>query len=94
MHKGAMALPKQFVFLAIVRSHAHSRSLPKQLVFLAIIGVITCLIVMYRRQIAEWLIGNLRGGGPRPPSHPLPGNDGFLVLRRKHRPEPSETDGV
>ena len=26
----------------------------------------------------------VEGGGPRPPSHPLPGNDGF-ILRRKRR---------
>jgi hypothetical protein len=57
---------------------------PKQLVFLAVITVITGVIVIYRRKIADWLIGNLRGGGPRPPTHPLPGNDGF-ILRRKRR---------
>ncbi len=57
---------------------------PKQLVFLAVVGVVTGLLVVYRRRIAEWLIGNLRGGGPRPPTHPLPANDGF-ILRRKGR---------
>jgi len=45
--------------------------------------------------IAVLLLGgkNLRPG-PRPPSHPLTGNDGFLVLRRKRRPQLSETDRV
>jgi hypothetical protein len=58
---------------------------PKQLVFLAVVGVLTGVFILYRRKIADWLIGNLRGGGPRPPSHPLPGDDGFVVLRKRRR---------
>lgn len=59
----------------------------RQLVFLAVIGLTTALLIVFRRKIADWLIGNLRDGGPRPPSHPLPANDGF-ILRRKKRLEP------
>jgi hypothetical protein len=58
---------------------------PKQLIELALIAALAGVLFLYRRKIAEWLIGNLRGGGPRPPSHPLPGDDGFILLRRKRR---------
>jgi hypothetical protein len=57
---------------------------PKQLIELALIVALAGVLFLYRRKIADWLSGNLRGGGPRPPSHPLPGNDGF-ILRRKRR---------
>lgn len=57
----------------------------KQLVFLAIISVVTGLLVFYRRRIADWLMGNLRGGGPKPPTHPLPSGDAFILLRRRRR---------
>jgi hypothetical protein len=56
---------------------------PKQFVFLAVIAVLTGVFILYRREIAEWLIGDRRGGGPRPPSHPLPGDDGFIVRRKR-----------
>ena len=58
-----------------------------QLEFLSVIGLTTGLLIVFRRKIADWLIGNLRGRGPRPPSHPLPANDGF-ILRRRKRSEP------
>ena len=58
---------------------------PKQLIDLAVIIVLTGALRRYGRQIAEWLSGNLRGGGPRPPSHPLPGDDGVILRRRKRR---------
>jgi hypothetical protein len=61
---------------------------PQQLVFLAVIGVLTGVFILYRRKIADWLIGTLRGGGPRPPSHPLPGDVGFVVLRKRRRVAP------
>ncbi len=57
---------------------------PKQLVFLAVVAVLTGLFVIYRRKIVEWLLENRWGGGPRPPSHPLPSNDA-TILRRKRR---------
>jgi len=58
---------------------------PKQLIELAFIVALTGVLFLYRRKIAGWLIGNLRGGGPRPPSHPLPGDDGFIVRRKRRR---------
>jgi hypothetical protein len=41
-------------------------------------------LALYRREILE-AINNLRGGGPRTPSHPLPANDASLLLRRRRR---------
>ena len=57
---------------------------PKQLITLmsAIVG--TGLMCLYWREIAEAL-RNFRGGGPRPPTHPLPGNDGFILRRKRRR---------
>ena len=57
----------------------------KELVGLSPVLVAVGFVVLYRREIAE-LIGKFRGGGPRPPVHPLPANDGF-ILRRKKRLE-------
>lgn len=57
----------------------------KQIIKIALIVVLTGVLWLFRRQIADWLIGNLRGGGPRPPSHPLPGDDGRILLRRRRR---------
>jgi len=51
----------------------------KQFIELALIVALAGVFFVYRRQIADWLIGNLRGGGPRPPSHPLPGDDGSIL---------------
>jgi hypothetical protein len=63
----------------------------KQLIELSAIVVpgVVCggAVFLYSREIAEAL-RNLRGGGPRPPSHPLPGNDDF-ILRGKRRPKSS-----
>ena len=56
-------------------------------VMIVLSGGLTGVFYLYRREIAEWLIGNFRGGGPRPPSHPLPGNEGFIVRRRRRRDE-------
>jgi hypothetical protein len=54
---------------------------------LALIIALAGVFFVYRRQIADWLIENLRGGGPRPPSHPLPSDDGFILrnLRLRRR---------
>jgi hypothetical protein len=58
---------------------------PKQFVFLAVIAVSTDCLHSLPREITDRLIGNMRGGGPRPPSHPLPGDDGFIVRRKRRR---------
>ena len=42
---------------------------PKQFIDLALIVALAGVHFLYRRKIADWLTGNLRGG-PRPPSHP------------------------
>jgi hypothetical protein len=58
-----------------------------ELITLAITAVAAGLICLRRRQLADALneaFNNFRGG-PRPPSHPLPGDDAFIV-RRKRRP--------
>jgi hypothetical protein len=57
---------------------------PKQLITLASAIIGTGLLFLYSRQIAEAL-RNLRGGGPRPPSHPLPADDGVVLLRKRRR---------
>jgi len=49
------------------------------------LALIVALAGALRPKIADWLSGNLRGGGPRPPSHALPGDDGFVVLRKRRR---------
>lgn len=54
----------------------------KQLLTLAIAIAGAGLMGVYRREIADAL-RNFRGGGPRPPSHPLPGDDGFVVGRKR-----------
>jgi hypothetical protein len=46
---------------------------------LALIIALAGVFFVFRRQIADWLIEHLRGGGPRPPSHPLPGDDGHIL---------------
>jgi hypothetical protein len=56
----------------------------KQVITLASAIAGTGLLFLYSRQIGEAL-RNFRGGGPRPPSHPLPGDDGFIVRRKRHR---------
>jgi hypothetical protein len=60
----------------------------KQLITLASAIVGTGLLFLYSRQIGELLgeaLRNFRGGGPRPPSHPLPGDDGLIVRRKRRR---------
>jgi len=56
----------------------------KQVITLASAIAGTGLLFLYSRQIGEAL-RNFRGGGPRPPSHPLPGDDGFIVRRKRRR---------
>ena len=59
-----------------------------QVAYLAVTALMFALLgvlFLYRRQIAEWIIRNSPGGRPRPPSHPLPANDGFVVLRKGRR---------
>jgi hypothetical protein len=60
---------------------------PKHLIELALIVALAGLLFLYRRGIAESLAALLRGGGPRPPSHPLPADDGIILRRRGHRAE-------
>lgn len=57
---------------------------PKQLVTLAAALIGTGAMCLYAREIGE-AIRNFRGGGPRPPSHPLPADDGFVLRRRRQR---------
>jgi hypothetical protein len=54
----------------------------KQVIMLASAVAGTGLLFLYARQIGEAL-RNFRGGGPRPPSHPLPADDGVVVLRKR-----------
>jgi hypothetical protein len=56
----------------------------KQVITLASAFAGTGLLFLYSRQIGEAL-RKFRGGGPRPPSHPLPGDDGFIVRRKRRR---------
>jgi hypothetical protein len=52
---------------------------------LAVAGI--TLMSLYRRQVAEAIeeaLNHFRGGGPRPPTHPLPADDGLIVRRKKH----------
>jgi hypothetical protein len=56
----------------------------KQLIQLASAIIGTGLLFLYSRQIGEAL-RNFRGGGQRPPSHPLPGDDGFILRRKRRR---------
>jgi hypothetical protein len=56
---------------------------------LVLVALLAGVLSLYLAKIAAWLIENLRGGGPRPPSHPLPGDDGLILrtirlLRRVH----------
>jgi hypothetical protein len=53
-----------------------------ELFTLAAVIVGTGLFCLYAREIAD-AIRDLMGGGPRPPSHPLPADDGVIVLRRR-----------
>ena len=53
-----------------------------QLMTLALVAIGAALIFSHWKQLAEAL-RNFRG--PRPPSHPLPGDDGFIVLRKPKR---------
>jgi hypothetical protein len=54
----------------------------RELIQLAAVGSAAGLVICYAKEIAEAL-ARFRGGGPRPPTHPLPGNDAVLVLRRR-----------
>jgi hypothetical protein len=53
----------------------------RELITLALVAIAACLILLSWRQILEAL-DRFRGGGPRPPKHPLPGDDGFIVRRK------------
>lgn len=55
-----------------------------QLITLALVAIAAALIFSHWSQLVEAL-QNFRGGGPRPPSHPLPGDDRFIVLRKRRR---------
>ena len=53
--------------------------------------VVAALLVLnpkYLRDLAGVLaegISNFKGGGPGSPSHPIPGNDSFILTRRRRR---------
>jgi len=54
------------------------------LIFIAFCGVVAG-ILYFQRWMLETLIeamNNFRGGGPPPPQHPCPSNDGALLRRR------------
>jgi hypothetical protein len=56
----------------------------RELITLALVAIGACLILLSWRQILEAL-ERFRGGGPRPPTHPLPGGDGFILRRRRRQ---------
>ncbi len=56
----------------------------RQVITLVSAAIGAGLLFLFHRQIAE-AISNFRGGGPRPPSHPLPGMDLRVVRRVKNR---------
>ncbi len=52
------------------------------------------LLLFHGKQVAEAVqeaISNFRGGGPKPPTHPLPANDSTLLTRRRIRRKTSES---
>jgi hypothetical protein len=49
---------------------------------LAAVAIATMLVYRSRKEISEAL-RNFSGRGPRPPSHPLPADDAFILRRRK-----------
>jgi hypothetical protein len=54
---------------------------------IALYGIVACMLFVSRRHLLNAIergIEQMRGG-PRPPTHPLPGNDAFLVLRKRKR---------
>jgi hypothetical protein len=54
----------------------------RDLIRLAAVAIGAAVLIRNARAISEALL-RLRGGGPPPPSHPLPGNDANLVLRKR-----------
>jgi hypothetical protein len=46
-------------------------------------------MIFFRRTLSEALIEALSNfrGGPRPPTHPLPANDGELLTKRARKPK-------
>jgi hypothetical protein len=63
--------------------------MPKLLIDLFPIALVT--ILLFRRDVRSALIEGINNfrGGPPPPSHPSPGNDAALTLRRRRKPESS-----
>jgi hypothetical protein len=60
----------------------------RELIQLGAEAIAVGLMLRYAKEIGEAL-ARFRGGGPRPPDHPLPGNDAVLVLRRRTKAAPS-----
>jgi hypothetical protein len=56
-----------------------------------LVGGAGAALVWYSAQIAEAFKRDF-GGGPRPPSHPLPGDDRVIVLRRAQRKPAAVSD--
>jgi len=56
----------------------------RELITLALVAIGACLIGLSWRQIVE-AVEQFRGGGPRPPTHPLPGDDGVIVRRKRRQ---------
>ena len=54
----------------------------KELIILALVLIGACLIRLSWRQIVEALE---QFRGPRPPTHPLPGDDGVIVRRKRRQ---------
>jgi hypothetical protein len=60
----------------------------RELLELALMAVGAFVAYVSRRQLVDGLneaFDRFRGGGPRPPTHPLPANDRFLTLRKRRR---------
>ena len=60
---------------------------PKEYTTLVALLLLAVAIVFFGRSLSDALIEALSNfrGGPRPPTHPLPANDGSLLLRRRAR---------
>ena len=61
----------------------------QQIGIVVLAAIAACTLFVTRKQLMDAL-ENMRGG-PRPPTHPLPGNDGFVVLRKR---QATKNDGL
>ena len=54
-----------------------------------IVVVVTTVMFIQAMRVFGPVINDLIRGGPRPPSHPLIGNDSRFLTRRRSRKQPS-----